>query len=410
VGDIESQPFLEALRQLRAELPREDTLCIHVTFLPYIGATQELKTKPTQHSVRELRSLGIHPQVIIPRSDHPVSEDIVDKIARFCDVEVEGVVPLVTVRSIYEVPGILEEAGLGDYVLKQLHLEPRKADLSGWQKVVKRMLESPRQTRIAIVGKYVELRDAYMSVKEALTHAAAALDHRLEIEWVNAAELEEGKPLDVLGTVQGIVVPGGFGYRGIEGKVMAARFARENKIPYLGLCLGMQVMCIEFARHVLDWEDANSTEFREDSTYPVIDLMADQKNVTEKGGTMRLGIYPCHLQKGTIAHRAYGQDMVEERHRHRWEVNNVFRGDMQAAGMRFSGLSPDRRLVEIAEIVDHPFMLGSQFHPEFLSRPERPHPLFRAFMEAAIAYGKNGSQMLSTRTERKKKSTNGEQV
>jgi CTP synthase len=385
VGDIESQPFLEAIRQMRTELPREDSLYIHVTFLPHIGSTNELKTKPTQHSVRDLRTLGIHPNVIIPRSDYPVSEELLDKIALFCDVDVEGVIPLLTASSIYQVPAMLEDSGLGEYIVKSLKLKPRENSFDQWRGVISKMTASTQTVKIAIVGKYTELQDAYISVKESLIHAAAAFDHKPDLVWINSGDLEDGKHHDLLPTVDGIVVPGGFGHRGIEGKILAARYARENRVPYLGLCLGMQIMCIEYARHVLGWKTANSTEFDEKSAFPVIDLMHDQRDVTDKGGTMRLGAYPCQLQEGSLARQAYGVDQIEERHRHRWEVNNVYRGDMQAAGMRFSGLSPDRRLVEIAEVGDHPFMVGSQFHPEFLSRPNRPHPLFREFLAAAIA-------------------------
>ncbi|KAB2905473.1 MAG: CTP synthase [Anaerolineae bacterium] len=390
VGDIEGQPFLEVLRQLRTELGRKDAFYIHVTFLPHIGATGELKTKPTQHSVRELRSIGIQPHVIIARSDHPVNEDLVEKIALFCDVDKEGVIPLVTANNIYEVPLMLEESGLGDYIVDRLKLEAKPPHLKPWRKLVKSMKEAKKTTRIAIVGKYVELHDAYMSVKEALTHAGAALSHRIEIVWVNSSDLEKGRQFDTLETVQGIVVPGGFGYRGVEGKILAAKFARERKIPYLGLCLGMQVMCIEFARNVLELEDANSTEFETSTDHPVIDLMIDQRAITDLGGTMRLGLYPCVLQPGSLAHDAYGKHQVEERHRHRWELNNKYRESLLAAGMVFSGLSPDEMLVEIAELREHPFMLGTQFHPEFSSRPDRPHPLFVAFVKSAIN-GVNGS-------------------
>lgn len=390
VGDIEGQPFLEVLRQLRTELGRKDAFYIHVTFLPHIGATGELKTKPTQHSVRELRSIGIQPHVIIARSDYPVNEDLVEKIALFCDVDKEGVIPLVTANNIYEVPLMLEESGLGDYIVDRLKLDAKPPHLKPWRKLVKSMKEAKKATRIAIVGKYVELHDAYMSVKEALTHAGAVLSHRIEIVWVNSSDLEKGRHFDTLETVQGIVVPGGFGYRGVEGKILAAKFARERKIPYLGLCLGMQVMCIEFARNVLDLEDANSTEFETSTDHPVIDLMIDQRAITDLGGTMRLGLYPCVLQPGSLAHAAYGKHQVEERHRHRWELNNKYRESLLAAGMVFSGLSPDEMLVEIAELREHPFMLGTQFHPEFSSRPDRPHPLFVAFVKAAIN-GVNGS-------------------
>jgi CTP synthase len=296
------------------------------------------------------------------------------------------VIPLETAKSIYQVPVMLEDSGLGDYILRTLKLKGKAGSLQEWRDWVHSMMNPTQTIRIAIVGKYVQLHDAYMSVKESLTHASASLGQGLDLVWVNSGDLEDTAQVDLLKDVHGVVVPGGFGYRGVEGKILAARYAREAKVPYLGLCLGMQVMCIEFARHVLGWKAANSTEFDEKTEYPVIDLMPDQQHITEKGGTMRLGVYPCHLQSGTQAALAYGAEAVLERHRHRWEVNNVYRGDMQAAGMKFSGLSPNRRLVEIAEVADHPFMLGSQFHPEFLSRPNRPHPLFKAFIQAAIQY------------------------
>jgi len=386
VGDIEGQPFLEAIRQLRADVGRDQTLYIHVTFLPYIGATRELKTKPTQHSVRELRSLGIQPQVILARTDYPVTDDLVRKIALFCDVEERAVIPLETTDNIYAVPLLLEDAGLGDYIVEQLHLNAGRPDLDDWRDLVARMRHVEQPLRIAIVGKYVELRDAYMSVKEALNHAAVAHNRRLEVEWIHASDLEKGKGTALLERVDGIVVPGGFGYRGIEGKIDAAEYARVHKTPYLGLCLGMQIMCIEFARNVLGLDDANSTEFDGTTEHPVIDLMPDQHSVANLGGTMRLGLYPCVLQPGSIAAAAYGTDQVNERHRHRFEFNNQYRDAFIAGGARFSGLSPDGRLVEIMEVVDHPFMVGSQFHPEFASRPNRPHPLFCAFVQAAIAH------------------------
>lgn len=387
VGDIEGQPFLEAIRQMRLSIGRNDALYIHVTFLPYIGATGELKTKPTQHSVRELRSMGIQPQVIIPRTDHPVSREVVDKIALFCDVDEKAVVPLVTTDLLYDVPLVLEDAGLGDYIVDMLDLRSQmhSPDLDNWRKMVRRMRAAQNTVRIAIVGKYVELHDAYMSVKEALFHAASACDHQLEIEWIYSGDLEKNKDWERLETVDGIIVPGGFGYRGIEGKILAARFARERKIPYLGLCLGMQVMCIEFARNVLSLEDANSSEFETATSHPIIDLMREQRGVTELGGTMRLGIYPCQLTPGSTAARVYNTtDSIQERHRHRFEFNNDYRESFAQAGITFSGLSPDDRLVEIAEINDHPYMIGSQFHPEFLSRPNAPHPMFLGLVEAAI--------------------------
>jgi len=385
VGDIESLPFLEAMRQMRRDVGRENTFYIHVTWLPYIGSTGELKTKPTQHSVRELRSLGIQPDMIIARSDYPVADELLDKIALFCDVEREAVVPLVTTDVLYEIPLLLEKAGMGEYVLRRLGLEARKQpDWSEWRKLVAEARRPNKpQVTIALVGKYVELHDAYLSVREALTHAALALGLEVEILWVHSAELEKGKGWEAIQKADGILVPGGFGDRGIEGKIMAARYAREHKVPYFGLCLGMQLMVVEFARFVLGDDEANSTEFDPTTPHPVIDLMPDQRGISDMGGTMRLGLYPCHLQPGTKAAAAYKQKVVEERHRHRFEFNNAYRERLAEAGMVFSGLSPDGRLVEIAEIDNHPFMLGTQFHPEFLSRPNRPHPLFMAFLRAA---------------------------
>jgi CTP synthase len=385
VGDIEGLPFLEAIRQLRMSLARNDSLCVHVTFLPYIGATEELKTKPTQHSVRDLRSIGIQPQVIIARTDYPVSKDVTDKIALFCDVDEEAVIPLVTTDLLYEVPLTLEDAGLGAYLVAQLQLGNPKPNLDEWRAMTRRMRAAKQDLKIAVVGKYIELHDAYMSVKEALFHAATAQDCRLEINWIYSGDLEKDKGWDKLAESDGIVVPGGFGDRGIEGKILAARFARERKIPYLGLCLGMQTMCIEFARDVLDLEGANSTEF-EATEFPIIDMMLEQRGITDMGGTMRLGVYPCHLQPGTAAARAYNTDVITERHRHRFEFNNVYRDDFEKHGMVFSGISPDGQLVEVAEIKDHPFMVGSQFHPEFLSRPDKPHPLFSELIRVAAEY------------------------
>ena len=389
VGDIEGQPFFEAVRQLRTDVGRDQTLYVHVTFLPHIGATNELKTKPTQHSVRELRSIGIQPQVIIARTDYPVSGDLIDKIALFCDVESRAVIPLKTTDNIYDVPLVLEDAGLGEYIVEQLGLDAAAPNLDDWRDMVARMRGASDPVRIAIVGKYVELRDAYMSVKEALMHAAAVHNRKLQIEWVYSGDLEKSRNMDVLEQVDGMVVPGGFGYRGIEGKIVAAEIARTHQIPYLGLCLGMQVMSIEFARNVLGLEDANSTEFDASCEHPVIDLMPDQHSVANLGGTMRLGIYPCALKPGTRAAEAYQTALVNERHRHRFEFNNRFREAFEGAGACFSGLSPDGRLVEILELEGHPFMLGSQFHPEFTSRPNRPHPLFKQLIQAAIAYREN---------------------
>lgn len=383
VGDIESLPFLEALRQMRSDVKRENSVYIHVTWLPIIGATGELKTKPTQHSVRELRSIGISPDVIVARADYAITEDICQKIALFCDVERRAVVPLTTVDVIYEVPLILERLGLGDYLLERMGLTARiQPDWSAWEKLVAEVRRPKPKVHIALVGKYVELHDAYFSVREALEHAGLSLGLEVVIEWLLSSELEKGRGWDILQKVDGILVPGGFGSRGVEGKIQAIRFARENKVPYLGLCLGMQLMVVEFARHLLNSDEVNSTEFDRSTPYPVIDLMPDQRDIADMGGTMRLGLYPCQLQPGTIAAKAYQQSLVEERHRHRFELNNAYRELLNRGGMVFSGLSPDGRLVEIAELRDHPFMLGTQFHPEFLSRPNRPHPLFIAFLEA----------------------------
>jgi CTP synthase len=344
VGDIESLPFLEALRQMRKDLGRDNTLYIHVTLLPHIGATGELKTKPTQHSVRELRSIGIQPDVIVCRADYPVDDDLREKIALFCDVEERAVVPLPTAQTIYEVPLMLEEAGLGDFVVERLGLPAKPADLAEWRALVGEIKRPKPALRVAIVGKYIELHDAYTSVREALYHAAVQQGCDLDIAWVSSEHLERGRDIDCLEKVDGIVVPGGFGYRGID--------------------------------------EPNSTEFDVNTKYPVIDLMPEQRDIADMGGTMRLGIYPCRLVKGTQAYAAYSDGLAYERHRHRFEFNNVYRKPLAEAGMVYSGLSPDERLVEIAEMRDHPFMLGSQFHPEFRSRPTRPHPLFSAFIRA----------------------------
>jgi CTP synthase len=383
VGDIEGLPFLEAIRQMRFDLGRENTAYVHLTWLPHIGATGELKTKPTQHSVRELRSIGILPDVIVTRSDYPIDDSIQEKIALFCDVNAKAVIPMVTTPILYEIPLLLDKTCIADLLLERLDLQARhKPDWKEWKALVTKVQKPKPIVNVALVGKYVELHDAYISVREALIHAALANGVELNLYWVHSTDLEKNKGWDILKQVDGIVVPGGFGSRGIEGKIKAATFARENKIPYLGLCLGMQVMVIEFARSVLMHERANSSEFDRSTTAPIIDLMPEQHDVTEKGGTMRLGLYPCQLRPGTIAREAYQTEEVQERHRHRFELNNDFRPELEKAGMICSGVSPDNRLVEIAEIKDHPFMLGAQFHPEFLSRPNRPHPLFARFIKA----------------------------
>ena len=384
VGDIESLPFLEALRQLRTDLGRDNTFYVHVTWLPYIAATAELKTKPTQHSVRELRSIGISPDMIVARSDHPVDASLREKMALFCDVDKRAVIPMVTAEVLYEVPLLIEAEGMADYILERMGLTARaRPDWSEWRWLVDEVRREKPSVRVALVGKYVELHDAYISVREALKHAALHLGVELDLQWVHSADLEKGRSWDVLESVSGVLVPGGFGSRGIEGKIQAAHYARTHQVPYFGLCLGMQLMVTEFAREILGDDQANSTEFDRATPHPVIDLMPDQRTISDMGGTMRLGLYPCELQPGTIAAEAYQETQVEERHRHRFEFNNAYREAFAAKGMRFSGLSPDGRLVEIVELADHPFMLATQFHPEFLSRPNRPHPLFLAFIRAA---------------------------
>ncbi len=392
VGDIEGLPFLEAIRQMRKDVGRANTRYIHLTWLPYLAASKELKTKPTQHSVRELRGIGIQPDIIVVRSDHPVESDVQEKIALFCDVERQAVIPLVTSDTIYKVPLGLEESGLGALLVEGLELPVRQnpdVGLRDWRGFVERFIQPKPRLRIGLVGKYVELEDAYLSVKESLIHAALAAGWGVDIEWISSEGLEKGRTLDRLQGLDGIVVPGGFGYRGIEGKIVAAQFARMHKVPYLGLCLGMQVMCIEFARHILKSDEPNSTEFDISTDMPVIDLMSEQRDIAEMGGTMRLGIYPCMLVPGTQAEAAYEAcDMaspVDERHRHRFEFNNHYRETLEKAGMVVSGQSPDGLLVEVVELADHPFMVGSQFHPEFKSRPNRPHPLFLAFVQTAAA-------------------------
>ncbi|MGB9672764.1 MAG: CTP synthase [Anaerolineales bacterium] len=387
VGDIESLPFLEAIRQMRTDVGRENSLYIHVTWLPYIGATSELKTKPTQHSVRELRSIGISPDIIVPRSDYPLEDGICEKIALFCDVERKAIFPMVTTPILYEVPLILERLGAGEYVLNRLGLKARqKPNWKDWEELIEKVKRPKPIVKVALVGKYVELHDAYMSVREALKHAALYEEVEIDLAWVHSSDLEKGKGWDVVREADGIIVPGGFGSRGTEGKIQAARYARENKIPYLGLCLGMQLMVVEFGRYVFGNDQVNSTEFDRSTLQPVIDLMPDQRDIADMGGTMRLGLYPCKLVEGTRAASAYAEftqeKIVYERHRHRFEFNNAYREVFNEAGMVFSGLSPDGRLVEIAEIKDHPFMVGTQFHPEFLSRPNRPHPLFVGFIKA----------------------------
>lgn len=384
VGDIESLPFLEALRQMRKDAGRDNTFYIHVTLLPHLASTNELKTKPTQHSVRELRGIGIQPDMIVCRADLPVGNDLREKIALFCDVETQAVVPLTTVETIYEVPMILEEFGVAEFICERLNINPGPPNLNEWRDMVNHIKKpKPIGVNIGIVGKYVDLEDAYISVYEALQHAGTHQDCEINIEWIASEDLERLRHIERLETLDGIVVPGGFGERGIEGKIVAAKFARVNQVPYLGLCLGMQVMVIELAREVFESDLPNSTEFNPTTPHPVIDLMPDQRDIADLGGTMRLGSYPCHITPGTTTAAAYQTNIVYERHRHRFEFKNDYREQLGQAGLVLSGLSPDGRLVEIAELKGHPFMVGSQFHPEFKSRPTRPHPLFDAFIKTA---------------------------
>ena len=389
VGDIEGQAFIEAIRQLRREVGRQNALYIHVTLVPEIGGG-ELKTKPTQQSVRELRSLGIQPDVIVARADRPIPDDVKEKIALFCDVDREAVISMPTADSIYEVPLILEESGLGAYIARELGIRG-EPDLAEWEALVAQVRRSRRPLRIAVVGKYVELHDAYMSVLESITHAGLWHYVDPEIVWVNAETVSPEELERTLRTVSGIIVPGGFGPRGTEGKIAASRWAREHRIPYLGLCYGLHMAVIDVARNVLGLSGANSTEIDPHTPYPVIDLMPDQKGV-DMGGTMRLGLWPCRLQPGTHAAAAYAAPEVSERHRHRFEVNNSFRGRLAEAGLIVSGASPDGQLAEIMELEDHPFFVGVQFHPEFRSRPTDPHPLFRDFIAAAKATLPEGAQ------------------
>jgi CTP synthase len=386
VGDIESLPYLEAIRQFRNDVGRQNVLYIHLSLLPRV-ATGELKTKPTQHSVRELRAIGIQPDVLIARADQPIDEDLREKIALFCDVKMDNVISEPDAWSIYAVPLMLEEAGLGRIVVEELGLVARatQPDLSEWQAITERIKNARIPLNIGLVGKYIELTDAYLSVAESIKHAAWAAGCDVKISWIDSERLERDRDVEPLIGLDGLVVPGGFGYRGIEGKLQATRFGRERKVPTLGLCMGMQCMVIELARTALGTDDANSTEFDAFTPHPVIDLLPEQRDIADKGGTMRLGSYPCVLEPGSLAARAYGQPIVLERHRHRYEFNNAYRELLAQHGMHFSGLSPDGRLVEIVEMPDHPFFLGTQFHPEFKSRPNRPHPLFASFIEASLA-------------------------
>jgi CTP synthase len=385
VGDIESLPFLEAIRQLRNEVGRDNVAFVHVSLMPFIGPTGELKTKPTQHSVKELRSIGIQPDVIVCRSDRPITAHLKEKISLLCDVEIRGVVSAVDADSIYEVPLILRSEGLDDYLAHLLRLPEMEPDLTEWHALVDRVERAVDPVDIRIVGKYIHLRDAYLSVMEALAHGGFEHGTHVNLTWVASDELVDGGVEEALAGADGILVPGGFGIRGVEGKIEAIRYAREQQIPYLGLCLGLQCAVIEFARNVCGLAGANSSEFDPSTPHPVIDLLPEQKDVVDLGGSMRLGAYPCRLVKGSLAARAYDEPVVYERHRHRYEVNPAYHRALQDKGLVFSGLSPDGRLVEIIELADHPFFVAGQFHPELKSRPTRPHPLFQDFVGAALA-------------------------
>lgn len=384
VGDIESLPYLEALRQMKAEVGAENVVYIHTTLVPYLRAAGEMKTKPTQHSVKELRSVGIQPNILVVRTEKPISQEMRNKIASFCDVDPEAVIESLDVQTLYSIPLNLQKQNMDQIVCDYLHLNTPKADMSQWQTLEQRVQHLDHKTKITLVGKYVELQDAYISVSEALKHAGYLFDSDIDLVKVQAEDLTNENAAEILGDTQGILVPGGFGNRGLEGKIAAIKYARENDIPFLGICLGMQMACVEFARDVLGYEDANTTEVDSNTKHNIIDLMADQENVENIGGTLRLGLYPCKLKPGSVAAAAYdNQSVIQERHRHRYEFNNKFRDEMAAHGFVFSGVSPDNRLVEIIELPTQKFFVAAQYHPEFLSRPMRPEGLFKAFIKAA---------------------------
>lgn len=382
VGDIESLPFLEAIRQLQNDLGHKNVIFIHVTLLPYLNMAGELKTKPTQHSVKELTGLGIQPDIIILRSEKEVNDDIKEKISLFCNIESRAVIQNADAEELYEVPLLLEKEGLASLVCEKLSIKCGEVDSSDWISMVEKSKNLKDKVKIALVGKYVELHDAYLSVVEALKHGGIANDCEVEIKWVHSEEIKEDNVKETFKDISGIIVPGGFGHRGVEGKILAAKYARTNKVPYLGLCLGMQVAVIEFARNVVGLKGAHSSELDPNTPYPVIDIMQDQKDIDNKGGTMRLGLYPCHLKEGSKSYEAYGEPVIHERHRHRYEVNNDFREGLEENGMIISGASPDGKLVEMIELKDHPWFIATQAHPEFKSRPNKAHPLFREFVKS----------------------------
>ncbi|TBL72623.1 CTP synthase [Paenibacillus thalictri] len=394
VGDIESLPFLEAIRQIKSDIGRDNVMYIHVTLIPYLKAAGEVKTKPTQHSVKELRSLGIQPHVVVCRTEHPLTDEMKRKLALFCDIDANAVIENNDAETLYEVPMMLRAQGLDDIVVNHLKLTTTPPDMTEWEKLIDRVKSLKHTTEIAIVGKYVALHDAYLSIVESLSHAGIDCNTEVKIRWVNAEEVYDHNVDELLGGVQGILVPGGFGDRGIEGKVSAIRYAREKKIPFFGICLGMQVAVVEIARSLANLEGANSSEINPTTAYPVIDLLPEQKDIEDLGGTMRLGLYPCKLAEGSLAMKCYEDELVYERHRHRYEFNNEYRDLIESAGLKVSGTSPDGRLVEIVEYPDHPWFLAVQFHPEFTSRPNRPQPLFRHFVRAAFEQSAKLSELV----------------
>ncbi len=387
VGDIESLPFLEAIRQIKNDIGRDNVMYIHCTLIPYIKAAGEMKTKPTQHSVKELRSLGIQPNVIVVRTEMPISQDMKDKIGLFCDIDPKAVIECRDADVLYSIPLALQDQHLDQIVCDHLKLVCPEADMTDWIKLVEKVCNLSKKTKIALVGKYVELQDAYISVVEAMKHAGYQFDADIDINWINSEHVTESNVTELLADADGILVPGGFGDRGVEGKIIATQYAREQKKPFFGICLGMQLASIEYARNVIGLKGAHSSELDPETPYPVIDLLPEQKDVENLGGTLRLGLYPCKLTEGSKAFEAYGEEIVYERHRHRYEFNNQYRQEMEKAGFIFSGTSPDGRLVEIIELKDHPWFVASQFHPEFTSRPNRPQPLFRDFIKASLQYG-----------------------
>ena len=386
VGDIESQPFLESIRQFQHEVGHENAILIHVTLIPYLKASEEMKTKPTQASVKELQGMGIWPDIIVCRSEHPLDQQIKDKIALFCNVPTNCVLQNLDVPYLYEAPLAMEKERLADVVCEALHLENREPDLADWIQMVDLLHNPSHEVTVALVGKYIQLHDAYLSVVEALKHGGIYARTTVHIKWVDSETVTKDNVADILGDVDGVLVPGGFGSRGIEGKITAIQYARENQIPFLGLCLGMQLAIVEYARNVIGYSDAHTVEFDPDTTHPVIALMPDQNGIVDIGGTLRLGSYPCILAKDSLAYQLYGTETIHERHRHRYEVNNDFRDALVAVGLRLSGISPDGRIVEMCEIPSHPFFVATQAHPEFKSRPNRPHPLFKGFVEAALKH------------------------